>query len=170
MPVRAASGARDLLDGNLHHVVSIKGQMSGKHLVHHDAHRVDVAGAVGLVSFCLLRADIMHAAHCLAGQHLVICPGNAGDTEVHHAQLAVIQQHNILGLDIPVDDAPAVGMAQACSSALRIWEMKCTVSRLESLPPRSLRYSRRVMPSTYSITIYCRWSLTETSYTLTILG
>ena len=61
-------------------------------------------------------------------------------------------------------------LAWACSSALRIWEMKCTVSRLESLPPRSLRYSRRVMPSTYSMTIYCRWSLTETSYTLTILG
>ena len=58
----------------------------------------------------------------------------------------------------------------AWSSALRIWEMKCTVSRLVSLPPRSLRYSRSVMPSTYSITIYCSFSLTETSYTLTMLG
>ena len=48
--------------------------------------------------------------------------------------------------------------------------MKCTVSRLVSLPPRSLRYSRSVMPSTYSITIYCSFSLTETSYTLTMLG
>ena len=54
----------------------------------------------------------MHAAHRLAGQHLVICPGNTGDAEVHHAQLAVIQQHNILGLDIPVHDAVGVGMLQ----------------------------------------------------------
>ena len=110
--VQRAGLVRDLLDGNLNHVIGIKGQMSGKHLVHHDANRVDVTGAVGLVPFCLLRADIMHAAHCLAGQHLVICPGNAGDTEVHHAQLAVIQQHNILGLDIPVHDAVGVGMLQ----------------------------------------------------------
>ena len=110
--MQRAGLVRDLLDGNLNHVIGIKGQMSGKHLVHHDAHRVDVAGAVGLVSLGLLRADIMHAAHCLAGQHLVICPGNAGDTEVHHAQLAVIQQHNILGLDIPVHDAVGVGMLQ----------------------------------------------------------
>jgi len=41
--------------------------------------------------------------------------------------------------------------------------MKWTVSRLVILPPRSLRYSRRVMPSTHSITIYCKFSLTETS-------
>ena len=110
--MQRAGLVRDLLDGNLHHVVSIKGQMTREHLVHHDAHRVDVTGAVGLVSFCLLRADIMHAAHCLTGQHLVICPGNTGNAEVHHAQLAVIQQHNILGLDIPVHDAVGVGMLQ----------------------------------------------------------
>ena len=48
--------------------------------------------------------------------------------------------------------------------------MKWTVSRLVILPPRSLRYSRRVMPSTHSMTIYCKFSLTETSYTFTMLG
>ena len=108
--MQRAGLVRDLLDGDLHHIIGIKGQMTGEHLVHHDAYRVNVTGAVGLVPFCLLRADIMHAAHRLAGQHLVICPGNTGDAEVHHAQLAVIQQHNILGLDIPVHDAVGVGM------------------------------------------------------------
>ena len=58
----------------------------------------------------------------------------------------------------------------AWSSAWRIWEMKWTVSRLVRWPPRSLRYSRRVMPLTYSITIYCSRSVTDTSYTLTMLG
>ena len=86
--------------------------MTREHLVHHNAYRVDVAGAVGLVAFGLFRADIMHTAHRLAGQHLVICPGNAGDAEVHHAQLAVIQQHNVLWLDIPVHDAVGVGVLQ----------------------------------------------------------
>ena len=51
----------------------------------------------------------------------------------------------------------------AWSRARRIWAMKWTVSRLVILPPRSLRYSRRVIPSTHSITIYCKFSLTETS-------
>ena len=110
--MQRAGLVRDLLDGNLHHVVSVKGQMTREHLVHHDANRVDVAGAVGLIPFCLLRADIMHTAHRLAGQHLIICPGNTSDAEVHHAQLAVIQQHNILGLDIPVHDAVGVGVLQ----------------------------------------------------------
>ena len=110
--MQRAGLVRDLLDGNLYHVVGIKGQMTREHLVHHDAYRVDVAGAVGLVPFCLLWADIMHTAHRLAGQHLVICPGNAGDAEVHHAQLAIIQQHNVLGLDIPVHDAVGVGVLQ----------------------------------------------------------
>ena len=61
----------------------------------------------------------MHTAHRLAGQHLVICPGNAGDTEVHHAQLAVIQQHDVLGLDIPVDNALFMGMLQCAQNLHR---------------------------------------------------
>ena len=110
--MQRAGLVRDLLDGNLHHVICIKGQMTGEHLVHHDTYRVDVAGTVGLVPLGLLRADIMHAAHGLTGQQLIICPGNACDAEIHHAQLAIIQQHNILGLDVPVHDAVGVGMLQ----------------------------------------------------------
>ena len=104
---------RDLLAGHLHHVVCVEGELAREHLVHHDAHRVEVALGVGLVSPRLLGADIVDAAHRLpAVLDLVLRPGDAGDAEVHHPQLAVVQQHDVLGLDVPVDDAVAVGVVE----------------------------------------------------------
>ena len=102
----------DLLDGHLHHIVGVKRQMPRKHLVHHDAHRIDVAGKIGLVALGLFRADIMDAAHRLAAGKLVLGAGDAGNAEVHHPQLAVVQQHDVLGLDVPMHHAVAVGMVQ----------------------------------------------------------
>ena len=103
---------RDLLDGHLHSVCRIKGQMAGQHLVHHDTHGVDVAGAVGLVSLGLLGADIMHTAHGFAVEGRIVRPGNARNAEIHHAQLAVVQQHDVLGLDVPVHHPVGVGVFQ----------------------------------------------------------
>ena len=104
---------RDLLAGHLHHVVCVEGELAREHLVHHDAHRVQVALGVGLVSPRLLGADIVDAAHRLpAVLDLVLRPGDAGDAEIHHPQLAVVQQHDVLGLDVPVDDAVAVGVVE----------------------------------------------------------
>ena len=37
-------------------------------------------------------------------------PGNA---KVHDFDAAVFQHHDVVGLDVPVDDAPAVGVFQA---------------------------------------------------------
>ena len=55
----------------------------------------------------------MDAAHGLfAVLDLVLGPGDAGDAKVHHPQLAVVQQHDVLGLDVPVDDAVAVGVVE----------------------------------------------------------
>ena len=53
----------------------------------------------------------MDAAQSLLGQGVALAhhPGNA---EVHHLHGAVFQHHHIVGLDIPVDDAPAVGVLQ----------------------------------------------------------
>ena len=58
-------------------------------------------------------ADVVDAAHGLfAVLYLVLGPGDAGDAKVHHPQLAVVQQHDVLGLDVPVDDAVAVGVVE----------------------------------------------------------
>ena len=86
--------------------------MTTEHLVHHHTHRVDIAGAVSLITFGLLRADIMHAAHGLAAQQLILGSGNPRDAKIHHAQLAVVQKHDVLGLDVPVHHTVGVGMFQ----------------------------------------------------------
>ena len=54
----------------------------------------------------------MHGAQGLLGQGVALAhdPGNA---EVHDLDAAILQHHHIVGLDVPVDDAPAVGVLQA---------------------------------------------------------
>ena len=39
--------------------------------------------------------------------------GEAGDAEVRHLHRPVPEDHDVLGLDVPVDDPPAVGVAEA---------------------------------------------------------
>jgi len=86
--------------------------MTAEHLVHHHAHRVDIAGAVSLIALGLLWADIMHAAHGLAAEQLILGPGDARDAKIHHAQLTVVQKHDVLGLDVPVHHTVGMGMFQ----------------------------------------------------------
>ena len=54
----------------------------------------------------------MNTAQCFLGQGVALGhhPGNA---EVHDLDAAVLQHHHIVGLDIPVDDAPVMGVIQA---------------------------------------------------------
>ena len=103
---------RDLHDGDGHRAAAVKGQMAGKHLVHHNAHRVDVGTPVGVVALGLLGADIVDRTDRLVADGLALRAGEAGDAEVHHLDGTVRLQHNVLGLDIPVDDALGVGVFQ----------------------------------------------------------
>ena len=60
----------------------------------------------------LLRRDVVHRAQGLLGQGAVPPGGHPGDAEVGHLHTAVPEDHNVVGLDVPVDDPPAVGVAQ----------------------------------------------------------
>ena len=92
-----------------------EGRLSGQHLVADAAQGVDV-GTGGDLAF----------AHCLLWRHVVgrpqreagfRHPGAAGlghrerDAEVGHQRPAIVQQ-DVLGLDVAVDDAVAVGVVQ----------------------------------------------------------
>ena len=60
----------------------------------------------------LLRGDVVDAAQRFLCQGVALAhdPGNA---EVHHLDGAVFQHHDVMGLDVPVDDPPAVGVLQS---------------------------------------------------------
>ena len=54
----------------------------------------------------------MDAAHGLASGELVFGAGDPCNAEIHHPELAVVQQHDVLGFDIPVNHAVAMGMVE----------------------------------------------------------
>ena len=101
-----------MLDGHGHGGIPLKGQPPGQHLIQHHTGGVDVGAGVDPVAPGLLRRDIVDGAEGLLGQGLAGV-GQTGDAEVGHLHAAVPQHHDVLGLDVPVDDAPAVGVAQA---------------------------------------------------------
>ena len=100
----------EVLDGNRHRIVSVEGQAAGEHLVEHHAGGVDIAAVVGVVPLGLLRGDIVGGADGLVGGMGAV--GEAGDAEVRYLHCPIPEDHDVLGLDIPVDDAPAVGVAE----------------------------------------------------------
>ena len=55
----------------------------------------------------------MHRADRLVADGLALRAGEAGNAEVHHLDGAVRQQHNVLRLDVAVDDALGVGVLQS---------------------------------------------------------
>ena len=104
--------AVDVLDGHRHRGFPVEGGPPGHHLVHHNAEGIDVRPAVGIAALGLFRGDIVDGAQGFLGQGVALAhdPGNA---KIHHLDAAVFQHHDVVGLDVPVDNAPAVGVLQA---------------------------------------------------------
>ena len=101
-----------MLDSHGDGAVPLKGQTAGEHLIEHHAGGVNVAAGIGAVPSRLLRRDIVDGAQGLLGQSLggVL---QTGDAEVSHLHTAVPKDHDVLRLDVPMDNTPAVGVAQA---------------------------------------------------------
>ena len=102
----------DLHDGDGHRAAAVKRQAAGQHFVQHDADRVDVGARVGAVALGLLGADIMHRADGLVADGLALRAGEAGDAEIHHLDGTVGLQHDVLRLDVAVDDPLGMGVVQ----------------------------------------------------------
>ena len=102
----------DVLDGHGDRRVPLVGQAAGQHLIEHYAGGVDVAAGVDAAASGLLRRDIVDRAQRLLSQGRLRGGGQPGNAEVRHLDAAVPEHHNVLGLDVPMDDASAVGMGQ----------------------------------------------------------
>ena len=55
----------------------------------------------------------MHAAHGLAAEQLILGSGDARDAKIHHAQLTIVQKHDVLGFDVPVHHTVGMGVFQS---------------------------------------------------------
>ena len=104
--------AVDMLDGHRHGGFPVVGRAAGHHFVHDNGQRIDIGTVVGMAALGLLRRDVMDASQCFLRQGVALAhdPGNA---EVHHLDGAVFQHHDVMGLDVPVDDPPTVGVLQS---------------------------------------------------------
>ena len=60
----------------------------------------------------------MHRTNGLVAHHLALGAREAGDAEVHDLDLTVSQQHDVLGLNVPVDHTLPVGMIQCVQNLL----------------------------------------------------
>ncbi len=77
----------------------------------------------------------MDRAQRLAGQR-ALGRGDAGDAEISHLDAAVLQNHDVVGLDVPVDDAPAVGVLQ------RLGDLG---GEVKGLPPAELNFLFQIL-------------------------
>ena len=102
----------DMLHRDLFRGIPVKGDAAGEHLVQQDADRIDVALGVRFLAAGLLGADIVDRADRLVAAAADILPGKPRDPEVHDLDGPVPQQHDILGLNVPVDDPVVVGVLQ----------------------------------------------------------
>ena len=92
----------------------MEGRLPGEELVEDAGEREDVAAAVDLlVAAGLLGAHVGRGAHHHAGrgQLLVHLAHRARDAEVGH-QHPIVLEHDVVGLDVPVDDALLVRVGE----------------------------------------------------------
>ena len=131
-------------------VLAVERHDAAQHLVGHDAERVDVAAVVVAVPARALGRDVLGRA-----RDLLLLAGlvhEARDAEVDDldgvAALAALHEHDVVGLDVEVDDALLVRGAQ------RLRDLAQDGDRARRLDARRLaQHARRATaPSRYSMT------------------
>ena len=101
-----------MLYGHRHRSLSLKGKPSGEHLIKYHTGGIQVGTAVDMTAPRLLRGDIVDRAQRLLGQRSLGGAGHPGDAKICNLYAPVPENHDILRLDVPMDDSPAVGMAE----------------------------------------------------------
>ena len=89
----------------------VEGQAPRQHLIEHHARGVDVGARVDPVAPRLLGGDVVHRSERLLREGLPLV-FQARDAEVCDLHAPVAQHHDVLGLDVAVDDAAAVRVGE----------------------------------------------------------
>ena len=101
-----------MLNRYRHRGISLKRQAASEHFIKHHTRRVQIGPSVNMTASGLFRRDIVDRTQRLLGQGTVTAGGYPGDAEVGYLHTAVPQNHNVVGFDVPMDNPPAVGVAQ----------------------------------------------------------
>ena len=98
--------------------VALERHPARDHLEEDRAQRVDVRPLVGVLALDLLGRHVLGRPddHSLGG-HAGGAQG-AGDPEVHDLGVPLFIHHDVLGLEVPVDDAQVVGLGQPFADLL----------------------------------------------------
>ena len=98
------------------------GRLPRQHLVQHAAQCVEIAPAVDLpLGHRLLRAHVGRRADGEAGLRQALAPGGVdrpGDAEVGHPRVPA-REHDVLGLDVAVNDPAGMGIAKRLGDLAR---------------------------------------------------
>ena len=100
-----------VLDRDGNGAVALKGQPVGQKLIEDDAGAVNVRARIDAVALCLLRRNIVDGAQRFLRERLRRV-GKTGDAEVSHLNASVPQYHNVLRLNVTVDDAAGMRVAE----------------------------------------------------------
>ena len=114
--------------GDGHRGLPVIGKLAGEQLIHDHTQGIDIRALIGAAAPGLLGGYIVYAAQGLPGQGVAV-GGHLGDAEIGHLHAAVPEDHDIVGLDVPVYHAPAVGMIQGLGDL---------GGEMQSLPPADL--------------------------------
>ncbi len=121
-------------------------RLSGQQRVEHDTETIQIAAFADRFAGGLLgRQELRSANHSPRGRQ-VLAGENLGDAEIGQLDDALVGPHNVGGLDIAMDDAVIVDVAEGGANLQGNFEHLGPGKR-----PWAMRISSRLWPSIYSI-------------------
>ena len=98
--------------------VPVERRFSGEHFVENQAERVDVGAMVERLALGLFGGHIRRRPDHAAGDRGILRVG-ARDAEVHHLQLAIGTDHDVLGFEVEMHDGLPVRLGEAVGKLAR---------------------------------------------------
>ncbi len=102
-----------LLHGHGQGGFPLERDMARDHFVEHDAEGVEIDPGVDLLEVDLLGRHVFRRSQHQAGSGQAVAFGEPGQPEIHDLGLALPVDHHVLGLEVAMDDAEAMGFGQA---------------------------------------------------------